>query len=157
MKKPFVHSATGMTGQMRAVPSFPGYFASEEGFIYRNGVRLKCSESTGGYLQLTVWFNGKSKCTSPHRMTCEAFHGPCPPGHECRHLDGTRKNNIPSNLQWATRRENLSDRSTFTASTVKVIRLSALKWWIAGFQRIALSSAGMLSRPRAMASSRQLA
>lgn len=45
-----------------------------------------------------------------HRLICEAFSGPCPPGMECRHLDGNRKNNAASNLKWGTRKENDEDR-----------------------------------------------
>jgi hypothetical protein len=45
-----------------------------------------------------------------HRLVAEAFHGPAPEGMECRHLDGTRDNNRPSNLAWGTPVENAADR-----------------------------------------------
>jgi len=45
-----------------------------------------------------------------HRLICEAFHGPCPDGMECRHLDGDKTNNNASNLKWGTKLENESDR-----------------------------------------------
>lgn len=41
------------------------------------------------------------------RMVCIAFHGAPPsPKHEAEHLDGVRANNVPTNLQWATHKEN---------------------------------------------------
>jgi predicted XRE-type DNA-binding protein len=45
-----------------------------------------------------------------HRLVCEAFHGPCPDGMHCRHLDGSRANNTPSNLCWGTKAENEADK-----------------------------------------------
>lgn len=46
-----------------------------------------------------------------HRLICEAFHGPCPEGHECAHNDGTRDNNAAANLRWATHAENIADKA----------------------------------------------
>lgn len=43
-----------------------------------------------------------------HRAVAEAFHGPCPQGMECAHLDGVRTNNHAGNLRWVTRKENHS-------------------------------------------------
>ena len=45
-----------------------------------------------------------------HRLICEAFHGPCPDGRECRHLDGNKKNNRPDNLAWGTSKQNSADQ-----------------------------------------------
>jgi hypothetical protein len=50
--------------------------------------------------------NGKSVKCRVHRLVCEAFHGPCPDGLDCAHLDRTKTNNAESNLCWATRSEN---------------------------------------------------
>lgn len=45
-----------------------------------------------------------------HRLVLETFVGPCPPGHECRHLDSQPTNNNLSNLVWGTHTENMQDR-----------------------------------------------
>lgn len=45
-----------------------------------------------------------------HRLVLEAFSGLCPPGHECRHLDGDPTNNHVGNLAWGTRVEQCQDR-----------------------------------------------
>jgi hypothetical protein len=44
-----------------------------------------------------------------HQLVLEAFVGPCPPGLECRHLDGDPTNNELWNLCWGTRTENMED------------------------------------------------
>ncbi len=41
-----------------------------------------------------------------HRLICEAFHGPCPEGQECRHLDGDPSNNRPENLVALTKQQH---------------------------------------------------
>lgn len=45
-----------------------------------------------------------------HTLVLEAFVGPAPSNHMCRHLDGTRDNNRLENLRWGTNRENVADR-----------------------------------------------
>lgn len=44
-----------------------------------------------------------------HRLVAAAFIGPCPPGHEVLHIDGTRNNHV-SNLRYGTRKENMVDK-----------------------------------------------
>lgn len=46
-----------------------------------------------------------------HALVCEAFHGPRPVGCDVAHTDGTRTNNAPSNLRWASRLQNMRDKS----------------------------------------------
>lgn len=45
-----------------------------------------------------------------HELVLTAHVGPCPPGMECRHLDGDEKNNALSNLVWGTPPEQALDR-----------------------------------------------
>lgn len=45
-----------------------------------------------------------------HILVLTAFVGPCPPGLQCRHLDGDRLNNHSPNLCWGTALENGQDR-----------------------------------------------
>jgi len=45
-----------------------------------------------------------------HRLVVEAFIGPIPEGQDVRHLDGSRTNNVPENLCYGTRLENMADQ-----------------------------------------------
>jgi hypothetical protein len=54
--------------------------------------------------------NGYSKLRKVHILVLEAFVGFCPPGLECRHLDGNPVNNFLTNLCWGTHAENMADR-----------------------------------------------
>jgi hypothetical protein len=60
-----------------------------------------------GYFYVTVWLDGKAAKRRVHRLVCEAWHGPCPEGLECAHLDGDCANNRADNLRWVTHRENV--------------------------------------------------
>jgi hypothetical protein len=70
---------------------------------------IKPSPQTEGYLQVTWRREGKRHTRLVHRMVLEAFVGPCPPGMECRHLDGDRKGNRLGNLEWGTPVQNCQD------------------------------------------------
>ena len=100
--------------EWRPVPSWPGYEASSEGrvrsaFKVLKGTPLKKT----GHLMVCPSIGGKQEASvGAHIMVCEAFHGPCPENHECRHLDGKSDNNRPGNLKWGTRLENQRDRIT---------------------------------------------
>ncbi len=63
-----------------------------------------------GYRQTGVRINGTTKTFYVHHLVAKAFHGPCPPGMECRHLDGNPMNNRADNLCWGTPTENTQDQ-----------------------------------------------
>lgn len=67
--------------------------------------RIVGSPLARGHIQVTL--GGRRDLL--HRIVLETFVGPCPPGMECRHLDGDPSNNRLSNLAWGTRLENSSD------------------------------------------------
>lgn len=101
---------------MKPIPGFDGYFATEEGFIIsRHGRPLAPCIDKDGYARVSLAIlHGKDAPRihrGVHQLICMAFHGPKPfPGAETRHKDGTRTNNTPDNLAWATRQENSDDR-----------------------------------------------
>lgn len=92
---------------MKPIPSSPGYFATEGGHVVRRGRTLIPSLNGRGYLKIKVNYGRDAYV---HRLVCEAYHGSCPPGKQCRHLDGDRANNKPNNLVWATKAENEVDK-----------------------------------------------
>lgn len=70
----------------------------------------KFTVSKGRYYQVNLCRQSKHTCKPVHLLVASAFHGKCPKGLECRHLDGNSFNNKSSNLKWGTRKENLMDQ-----------------------------------------------
>lgn len=54
--------------------------------------------------------NGSRLYARRSGLMCAAYHGPRPDGKEVRHIDGSRDNDNPSNLSWATHAENCADK-----------------------------------------------
>lgn len=94
---------------MKPIPSAPGYWACEAGGIWRDR-RLTEKSNGRGYYRITVSVNGVAKTRYVHRLVCEAYHGPCPDGMECRHFNGRRNDNRPINLAWADKLTNEADK-----------------------------------------------
>lgn len=65
----------------------------------------------GNYLGITLCRPGLHRNYYLHRLVAETFHGPCPNGMECAHLDGDKYNCAASNLKWATRLENIRHKA----------------------------------------------
>jgi DNA-binding XRE family transcriptional regulator len=101
----------------REIQDFPGYLVGSDGSVWskRNTkawTQRKLSYS-GKYLVVSlsnVERNVRSRTVDVHRIICEAFHGPCPAGMECRHLDGNKLNNRADNLTWGTHSQNQMDK-----------------------------------------------
>jgi len=97
----------------------PDYEVSDQGRVRRltrkfgasQGLILKQHLDIYGYPALHLRTpDGQQLRRKVHRIVCEAFHGPCPPGkRDVAHFDGVRSNNCASNLRWATRAENMAD------------------------------------------------
>ena len=59
-----------------------------------------------GYVRLTVYMNGEKKKRYAHRLVCSAFHKKIHGKKQVNHKDGNKANNKPSNLEWASRKDN---------------------------------------------------
>lgn len=91
--------------EWRWISDAPSYMVSSWGDVRRrkvNAKMLKGDTDPKGYRRVLI--HGKHMRVA--RLVCEAFHGPCPRGHECAHLDGNKDNNSATNLAWVTRSEN---------------------------------------------------
>lgn len=104
--------------ELRAVPGFPGYMASETGYVYslsrfHGGLRrMKPFANDDGYLQIELFVEGKRKYMRVHRLVALAFLGEPPADKpETRHLDGNQKHNHYTNLAFGTRLQNMEDRA----------------------------------------------
>lgn len=63
-----------------------------------------------GYYKYFLSVDGKVREFRAARLVALAFIGPPPTSkHEVAHWDGNRTNNRPTNLRWATRKENIAD------------------------------------------------
>lgn len=99
---------------MAKIKRFPWYEFHESGYVVSNKRKqpiimkpIRC----GSYVGLALSRDdGHVEKAYLHRLICEAFHGPCPEGMECRHIDGDRTNNAASNLAWGTKFQNEDDR-----------------------------------------------
>lgn len=103
----------------KAVPGFETYEVSNHGNVRSNNYlgwgkiqSISLCDDGHGYLQCNLWKDGKQHCVKAHRLVAIAFI-PNPDGKkEVNHKDGNKHNNVPSNLEWATREENLMHEHT---------------------------------------------
>lgn len=72
---------------------------------------LPCSG--GRYMQVGI--DGSKLLV--HRLVATAFHGPCPEDMEVAHINGDSHDNRPSNLVYATHRENEAMKKWHGTST----------------------------------------
>lgn len=118
------------TTNYRPITGFPGYRVGDDGTVWRLWVtcrsgrklgdqwrQMKLAPGSRGYLRvnLTPERGGKFTTFRVHRLVLEAFVGPCPDGHECRHLNGIKGDNRLSNLAWGTPQENREDNVSLGA------------------------------------------
>jgi hypothetical protein len=139
--------------EYRQIARFPGYRFGDDGSVWtcwkitayrglgvgRRGTRGVLSDDwrrmspgcSSGYWSILLKCGelGKFKASSVHSLILEAFRGPCPPGMECRHLDGNRKNARLDNLEWATPQVNNADKKRHgTALVGERHSMAKLNW-----------------------------
>jgi hypothetical protein len=71
---------------------------------------LSPQPTNSGYLLVMLSVRGARQARTVHSLVAAAFLGPRPAGMDVAHADGTRTNNAPSNLRYATRAENHADK-----------------------------------------------
>ena len=83
------------------------YFITEDGKVFRNGKQMKTSfQKKMGYEYKVMKINGIRTSVYIHRMIAETYIENVDKKPEVNHWDGNTKNNIISNLFWATSSEN---------------------------------------------------
>jgi hypothetical protein len=101
--------------EWRWIPGYVGYAASSLGRIMsmtpgNHGTVLRPYLDRDGYEMVSV-NNGRRAADTPvHRLVAFAFIGPPPSqDHQIAHGDGSKRNNRPGNIRWATAQENYDD------------------------------------------------
>ncbi len=71
------------------------------------GKVLKITVKKDGYHVVGLYNNSVQKNVGIHRIVAWLFLGECPEGKEVNHKDGNKANNVPENLEYVTRSENI--------------------------------------------------
>ena len=88
---------------------FEEYEISDTGLIRnRFGKLMKTNYDKFGYERLTLNCKGHSKTLKIHQLVANAFLVKPEGAEVVNHIDGNKKNNDLSNLEWTTQSENLS-------------------------------------------------
>lgn len=139
-------SVVNPTVEYRDIKGFPGYRVGNDGSVwscwkrlsrgYPHGttcvlsdkwkrLRPKATCENRNYRAVTLCRSKKYYPRSVHCLVLTCFIGPCPPGMECRHLNGMPSDNRLSNLAWGTRLENAHDRKLHGRMSIGVKRYNA--------------------------------
>lgn len=94
---------------MKTINEYNGYLVSEDGKVYseKYGYRKELKQfEHKGYRRVALSKNNKRRMFPVHRLVADAFL-PNPKNKPyVNHLDGNKRNNHWSNLEWCTRAEN---------------------------------------------------
>jgi hypothetical protein len=102
----------------KTVKPFPDYAISNFGSVKRltdsnnnrkAGFILKTkANSRTGYIQVSLWLDGKYHAKMVHRLVLNAFAGDRPTKrHQTNHINGIKDDNRIKNLEWVTPSENV--------------------------------------------------
>lgn len=100
---------------LKECPSYPGYWATEEGHVYSLKGRTVPLRLTGclnkdGYYRVGIRVEGRLTVIPIHRIISDAFLGKKAKGLVTRHLNGDPKDNRATNLAYGTDKENKQDQ-----------------------------------------------
>lgn len=95
--------------EWRKVKSNPLYSVSNDGEVRRDDTKhIKVPDiDRYGYNKVDLYEGGKRTTKRIHRLVGEAFISNPENKPEINHKDGNKLNNHVSNLEWATKRENI--------------------------------------------------
>ena len=109
-----------MKQHLKPIPGFDGYYADNRGDIWSakpsrwghvKWRKRKPGVGRDGYLDVVLLRSCGKKVNKPvHRLVALAFHGFRPANLVTTHLDGDKKNNTPSNLEYRSHYDNAMDK-----------------------------------------------
>lgn len=93
---------------MSSVPldsfGYIGMAVTANGVVTRNGKTIAQHKTDRGYIIV----NNRGKSARLHRLVAMAFVPNPDSFPEVNHIDGNKENNTPSNLEWCSRKQNMS-------------------------------------------------
>ena len=91
------------------IPGFSNYQATSWGRIYskKRGRFLTPKPNSKGYLRVELYDNGKRVHGRVHRLVAKTFIQNPYNLPEVNHIDGNKKNNSYTNLEWTTSEDNV--------------------------------------------------
>lgn len=107
----------------KVIKEYPLYSVSSEGKVVKNSTQkvMKPSRKPSGYMQINLFTaDGRRKKEYVHRLVALAFIPNKSRLPVVNHIDGVRDNNVASNLEWVTQRENV-DKSA-VPKKIRVLR-----------------------------------
>lgn len=117
------------------IENLPNYYVSAEGLIcsFRtSNPKILSPSDFNGYERITLLnTNSENVSVLVHRLVAAAFLGECPDAHEVNHIDGNKKHNHVSNLEYVTHRENIAHAkrlSGYKTSRYTGVCFSKGKW-----------------------------
>ena len=101
-------------GEWRPILGEEPYEVSAFGKVRRSGAKMnrqslsqiKPVMRANGYPSVCLYSNGARRDVEVHTLVAGAFLGPRPKGQEVNHKDGNKQNNVATNLEYLTHRDN---------------------------------------------------
>ena len=107
--------------QWKVVKGFENYLVSSLGNVKTINGKLKkvVYDSKNDYGYVELWKNNKGKKFRIHRLVAETFIPNTLGKEQVNHIDGDKKNNCVSNLEWVTPKENIRHSIENDLSSIK--------------------------------------
>jgi len=91
-------------GRFRTLPRMINHSAT--GYNFRKGVIHEYRPDGDTHIQVQLWRDGRFKQFELHRLIAEVFIPNPENKPQINHIDGNKRNNVISNLEWCTPQEN---------------------------------------------------
>lgn len=107
--------------QWKVVKDFDNYLVSDLGNVKTLKGKFKniVYDSKNAYGYVELWKNNKGKKIRIHRLVAETFIPNVYNKEQVNHIDGNKKNNCVSNLEWVTPKENIRHAIENNLSSIK--------------------------------------